>query len=407
MRNRTDVFLANASDGVIQYDEAGCIQYGNSKALNILGYAESQLLATNIFDLICTSDKKSTGADTLKQKMRHSMLQERPYESKRVHLSTDTQGTVVAEIKCNPVFNARGEMDSHLILFQDITSRTLNEQRLIQLSKYDVLTGLCNRSKFHSFTEGKIAYCTHNKKSMALLFIDIDHFKNINDSMGHGAGDELLVEVAKRLLACVRESDLVARIGGDEFAITLLDMGNPTQVTHIVNNIVEVMARPFLVQSREVNVSASVGISLFPENGSDLSTLTKTADTAMYQAKIDGRNTYRFFSSEIQNRVMEQNSLEIALRKAISNDEFSMHYQPQVDTVSGRIVGLEALIRWQHPDWPNIGPDRFIPVAEECGLLPAIGKWVLYSACRQAVKWREDKEINFDYPVAVNLSPSN
>lgn len=405
--NRNQVLVESASEGIIRYDSTGSIQYVNPKTLEILGMQEQDILDTSIFDLLGSVEDEGQ-TDTNEQliiDLTKGLLQHQPYSCNRVSLNTANGSTIVAEISCNCTSDADGVVNGHIMMFNDITARTVNEQRLIKLAKYDVLTGLSNRSKFHDFTEGKIAYCEYNKKTLALLFIDIDHFKNINDSLGHDAGDELLVDVAERLRNCVRETDLVSRIGGDEFAVTLLEMGSPNQVTKIVRKILAVIARPFQIQEREIRVTASVGISLYPESGSDIKTLTQTADTAMYQAKVDGRNTYRFFSTEIQNRVMEQSSLEEALRRAIEEDEFSMHYQPQVDAVSGRIVGLEALIRWQHEDWPNIGPHKFIPVAEECGLLPAMGKWVLYTACRQAVKWQQAEDIQFDFPIAVNLSP--
>jgi diguanylate cyclase (GGDEF)-like protein/PAS domain S-box-containing protein len=405
LKHRNEVLLECASEGIIHYDGTGRIIYANPKALKILQYTEAELALINIFDLLSSEEDTIGKAEHCITELTASMLRHKAFMCNRVLLKTSRKSHVVTEINCNSIKDGDGIPSGHLMMFQDITARTLNEQRLIKLAKYDVLTGLANRAKFHDFTEGKIAYCAHNAKKLALLFIDIDHFKNINDSMGHDAGDDLLVAVAERLRKCVRETDLVARIGGDEFAITLLEMGSPSQVTRIVQNILEMLAKPFFIESQEINISASIGISLYPESGTDLKTLAKTADTAMHQAKADGRNTYRFFSEEIQNRVMEQHSLEIALKRAIANNEFFMHYQPLIDAVSGRIVGLEALIRWQHEDWPNIGPHRFIPVAEECGLLPALGKWVLMAACEQSVKWLYDETINFNYPVSVNLSP--
>ncbi len=405
LRHRNEVLLECASEGIIHYDGTGNILYANPKALKILQYTDTEISQINVFDLLASEKESAADAEKAITELTANMLASDSFMCSRVLLRTSKKSNIVTEINCNSIKNADGDASGHLLMFQDITARTLNEQRLIKLAKYDVLTGLSNRAKFHDFTEGKISYCAHNNKKLALLFIDIDHFKNINDSMGHDAGDELLIAVAERLRTCVRETDLVARIGGDEFAITLLEMGSPSQVTRIVQNILQVLTKPFFIESKEINVSASIGISLYPESGLDIKTLTKTADTAMHQAKTDGRNTYRFFSEEIQNRVMEQHSLEIALKKAIANNEFYMHYQPLIDAISGRIVGLEALIRWQHPDWPNIGPHRFIPVAEECGLLPALGKWVLMTACMQSVKWLKDESIQFNYPVSVNLSP--
>jgi diguanylate cyclase (GGDEF)-like protein/PAS domain S-box-containing protein len=405
LENRNKVLVESASEGIIQYDGTGEICYANPKALKLLRYSLDSIKKVNVFDLLATSDEDPEKSDNALTELTRNMLQNKAFMCNRVLIQNSQNISIVTEISCNSVLDADGLVASHMMMFQDITARTLNEQRLIKLAKYDVLTGLSNRSKFHDFTEGKIAYCAHNSKKLALLFIDIDHFKNINDSMGHDAGDELLVSIAERLSSSIRETDLVARIGGDEFAITLLEMGNPNQVTKIVQHILEVLSKPFFVQSKEINVSASIGISLYPESGSDIKTLTKTADTAVHQAKADGRNTYRFFSTEIQNRVIEQHTLELALKKALMNDEFFIHYQPLIDALSGRVVGLEALVRWQHEDWPNIGPHRFIPVAEECGLLPALGKWVLLNACKQSVKWLKDSATLFDFPVSVNLSP--
>jgi len=404
-KNRYKVIVESASEGIIKYDDTGEISYANPKALKLLRYSLESIKKVNVFDLLANSDENIEKSESALTELTGNMLQNKAFNCNRVLIRNSQDINIVTEINCNSVLDADGLVDSHIIMFQDITARTLNEQRLIKLAKYDVLTGLSNRSKFHDFTEGKITYCAHNNKKLALLFIDIDHFKNINDSMGHDAGDELLVSIAERLRSCIRETDLVARIGGDEFAITLLEMGSPNQVTKIVQEILKVLRKPFFIQSQEINISASIGISLYPESGSDVKTLTKTADTAVHQAKTDGRNTYRFFSSEIQNRVLEQHSLELALKKALLNDEFFMYYQPLIDALSGKVVGLEALIRWQHEDWPNIGPDQFIPVAEECGLLPALGKWVLFNACRQAVKWLKDSAITFDLPVSINLSP--
>lgn len=405
LENRNKVLVECASEGIIQYDGTGEISYANPKALKLLRYSLDSIKKINVFDLLASSSKDAEKSDNALTELTGKMLQNKAFTCNRVLIRNSQNINIVTEISCNSVLDADGLVDGHIMMFQDITARTLNEQRLIKLAKYDVLTGLSNRSKFHDFTEGKIAYCAHNNKKLALLFIDIDHFKNINDSMGHDAGDELLVSIAERLRRCIRETDLVARIGGDEFAITLLEMGSPNQVTKIVQHILEVLSKPFFIQSREINVSASIGISLYPESGSDIKTLTKTADTAVHQAKADGRNTYRFFSTEIQNRVIEQHTLELALKKALVNDEFFIHYQPLIDALSGRVVGLEALMRWQHEDWPNIGPHRFIPVAEECGLLPALGKWVLLNACKQGVSWLKDDAIAFDYPISVNLSP--
>lgn len=405
LEHQNQALLNSAAEGIIHYDLTGAIIFANPRAEQILKFEKGQLLKHCVFDLLASAAQDAALAEDRITELTASLLRHEPFHCDDALLKTGQGSTIVVELSVTSLRNGDGNADGHLLLFQDITSRTINEQRLIKLAEYDALTGLANRSKFHNFTDGKITHCARSKKQLALLFIDVDHFKNINDSMGHDAGDELLVAVAERLRNSVRESDMVARIGGDEFAITLQEVGNPNQVTRIARHILDALSRPFFIRSREISVSVSIGISLFPGSGDDLRSLTQTADTAMYQAKLDGRNTYRFYSEEIQNRVMEQTSLEEALRKAIKEDEFFLNYQAQVDTISGRIVGLEALIRWQHQDWPNMGPHRFIPVAEESGLISAIGRWVLYTACRQAEQWRQDPEIAFDFPISVNLSP--
>ncbi|MFT6401551.1 MAG: diguanylate cyclase (GGDEF)-like protein/PAS domain S-box-containing protein, partial [Pseudohongiellaceae bacterium] len=269
LENRNKVLLESASEGIIQYDGTGEICYANPKALKLLRYSLDSIKKVNVFDLLTTNNLDAGKSDNALTELTRNMLQNKAFVCNRVLIQNSQNISIVTEISCNSILDADGLVANHIMMFQDITARTLNEQRLIKLAKYDVLTGLSNRSKFHDFTEGKIAYCAHNRKKLALLFIDIDHFKNINDSMGHDAGDELLVSIAERLSSSIRETDLVARIGGDEFAITLLEMGNPNQVTKIVQHILEVLSKPFFVQSREINVSASIGISLYPESGSD------------------------------------------------------------------------------------------------------------------------------------------
>lgn len=418
-RATAEVLWSNSGEGILYYDNEGYILTANPKALRTLDYSVSQLISLNIFDLFHATNSSKLVQEALDEQveqLRKSIEDGRSFNSGRMVFRTQQSRKVVAEVRCTQIHrqetipsNSSSSNDEtpqlNVMIFHDITARTLNEERLIKLAKYDVLTGLSNRSKFHDFTEGKIAYCAHNNKRLALLFIDIDNFKNINDTMGHDIGDELLLAVAERLRKTIRESDLVARIGGDEFAITLLDIGSPNQVTRIVKNIQSVIREPLNLARREISVTASFGISLYPESGPDIRTLTQSADTALYQAKEDGRNTYKFFSSEIQERVVDQSNLEDALRIAINRDEFFLVYQPQIDACTGRVVGLEALIRWQHPNWPGIGPHRFIPIAEECGLLPEIGQWVLYTACQQAMAWHGDEELLLDFPISVNLSP--
>jgi diguanylate cyclase (GGDEF)-like protein len=234
------------------------------------------------------------------------------------------------------------------------------------------------------------------------LFIDLDHFKTVNDTMGHSAGDALLLEVAQRLRECVRESDTLARIGGDEFVILLTNLIKPDDATRVAEKVIAALGLPISVENHFFNITASVGIAVWPGDGADAETLMRNADVAMYHAKNSGRNNYQFFTPEMNARAFESMIMEAALRKALQRDEFLLHYQPQIDFRSGRIVGAESLIRWQHPELGLVPPGKFIPIAEERGLIGKLGDWVLHAACRQAMIWQK-AGIPL-VPIAVNIS---
>jgi diguanylate cyclase (GGDEF)-like protein len=239
-----------------------------------------------------------------------------------------------------------------------------------------------------------------NKNTFALLFIDLDHFKNINDSLGHSIGDQVLIEVGLRLLACLREGDTVARLGGDEFNILLADCSMKGAAL-VANKIITLLEAPILYQSYQLYITPSIGISLFPDNGDSYEILSKNADTALYQAKKIGRNQYQFFTSVMQQQTQRRMEIEGDLRQAISRVELTVYFQPQVNVKTGQIIGAEALLRWQHPDWDMVSPSEFIPVAEECGLILPIGDWVLEQSIAQAKKWHD---AGFPLTIAVNLS---
>jgi diguanylate cyclase (GGDEF)-like protein len=236
-----------------------------------------------------------------------------------------------------------------------------------------------------------------------VLFIDLDRFKVINDSLGHAAGDKLLIEVANRLRDCVRESDVVARLGGDEFVVILNNDADRDQITLIARKILSNLMPAVTLAGHECRTTGSIGIAIFPENGSDGHTLTKNADMAMYLAKEEGKNDFRFFSTQIKTQSIERLMLETSMRHALELDQFSLHYQPKLDIATGKISGVEALLRWTHPDLGNLAPMKFIPLAEETGLIIPIGRWVLKTACAQSMAWQGAglPEIS----MAVNLSP--
>lgn len=277
------------------------------------------------------------------------------------------------------------------------------DERIEYLASHDSLTDLPNRETFNGLLREAIDAAQRHDHRFAVLFIDLDRFKVINDSLGHEAGDLLLLEVANRLRGALRASDVVARLGGDEFVVILDQCGEIDDVQRIATGLLTALAEPMELAGHECHTTASIGIAMYPANGADAQTLTKNADMAMYLAKEDGKNGYRFFSKEVKTQSIERLSLESALRRALEREQFSLNYQPKVDMETGQITGVEALLRWSHPDLGNISPAQFIPLAEETGLIVPIGRWVVKEACAQAMAWQRRGLLPVS--MAVNLSP--
>ncbi|MCK1398643.1 GAF domain-containing protein [Bradyrhizobium sp. 4] len=277
------------------------------------------------------------------------------------------------------------------------------DERIEYLASYDSLTNLPNRETFSAMLRAAIDAAERHDHRFAVLFIDLDRFKVINDSLGHEAGDLLLLEVADRLRSALRASDVVARLGGDEFVVILDQCGEIDDVQRIATELLSVLAKPMELAGHECHTTASIGIAMYPANGADALTLTKNADMAMYLAKEDGKNGYRFFSKEVNTQSIERLSLESALRRALERNQFTLNYQPKVDMETGQITGVEALLRWTHPDLGSISPAQFIPLAEETGLIVPIGRWVVKEACAQAMAWQRLGLLPVS--MAVNLSP--
>jgi len=301
------------------------------------------------------------------------------------------------------VRNAQGDIDFHIGSFADLSEQKATEEKIRHVAHHDALTGLPNRLHLQISLEQVIAAAKRENQEVAVMFIDLDRFKVINDTLGHNIGDGLLVEVAHRLRECVRESDLLARLGGDEFVVALAGDDEVNAVAQVAEKILGSLSQPYQIKGHVLHSTTSIGISLYPHDGDSIESLMKNADAAMYHAKGMGRNNFQFFSPEMNWSGNERLLLENSLHRALECGEFTVHYQPQVDMASGRLVGAEALIRWHHPERGMVSPLEFIPLAEENGMILPIGTWVLREVCRQIKVWRELGLTDLRF--AVNLSP--
>jgi diguanylate cyclase (GGDEF)-like protein/PAS domain S-box-containing protein len=298
-------------------------------------------------------------------------------------------GTIVY-VRRSPraVRKADGSLDYIVAWIDDITQRKQDERQIQQLAHFDLLTGLPNRALFTDRIGHAIKMAQRSGSQLAVMFLDLDHFKNVNDNLGHRIGDALLVEIANRLKSAIREEDTVSRLGGDEF-ILLFPNTDADGAAHVAEKLLERISRLCRIEQHELVVTPSIGIAMYPEDGRDFESLSQCADVAMYRAKHDGRNNYKFFTAEMQVHSARILQLENALRSALLRDELSLHYQPQVSLESGRIIGAEALLRWKHPDLGHVSPAEFIPIAESSGQILQIGEWVLSNAARQMKSWME------------------
>lgn len=294
------------------------------------------------------------------------------------------------------------EQSYGVMVGRDVTERKLAEERARYLSYHDAVTGLPNQLLLQDRLQQAIMFSARAGTKVALLLVDLDRFKTINDILGYNMGNRLLVEVGKRLSRLLPGTDTVCRQGGDEFLLLLTEHPEPDAVGAFLLELIARFAEPFQIDGQELTTSVSVGAAIYPEDGADFETLLKKADMAMYRAKEAGRNTYRFFSEEMNSDTVDLITLHTGLRRALETGQFVLHYQPQIDIISGALIGAEALIRWHHPELGMVPPGRFIPVAEETGLIVEIGDWVLREACREAAKWRQAGM--FEPVVAVNLS---
>ncbi|OAI07525.1 EAL domain-containing protein [Methylomonas methanica] len=371
----------------------------NGSLCKIFGYSEEELLSSNLQMFTHNDDYQQV----LGRHLRQLLTDELPSFQIEVECYHKIAGKRVwSLLSASLVRNAANEPQYFIVQIQDITDRKYAEQQLIYIANHDPLTGLLNRVQFHNHLTQTLASAQRYETRLALMFLDLDRFKLINDTLGHRLGDLLLQEVSERLKTSVRTHDSLARLGGDEFIVLLSNINLIDDVARIAQKTIEILTQPFSIEGNDIVITASVGISIYPEDGDTSQNLLMNADTAMYLAKERGKNNYQFYTKEMTARSLERMTIERGLRHALLNNELLLHYQPQIDSSSGCIVSAEALVRWQHPEWGLVSPIRFISVAEETGLIVPIGIWVLRTACLQTKAWQENHGLLSQ--VAVNLS---
>jgi diguanylate cyclase (GGDEF)-like protein/PAS domain S-box-containing protein len=361
------------------------------------GVATERLLGKTRWETIPGMEDSDWGRAHIAQTRAHQRFTDLEYEA-----VDDNGGARWFCINGEPVFDDHGHFKGYLGTGTDITARKLSEQRIHHVAQHDVLTGLPNRSLLQDRLSQAIAYSMRCSHPVWVMLIDLDRFKFVNDSMGHKAGDVLLMTVAARLRTALRDTDTVARLSGDEFVVILTEHEDQRLTVDVVQRLMDSVAQPVMLGSKEFFATCSIGVAVFPTDGAPADSLIEHADIAMYRAKKLGRNNFQFYTPAMNEEAMERVRIESALRNALERDEFVLHYQPQVDLASGEVVGMEALIRWQHPEMGMVSPIRFIGVAEETGLIVQIGAWVMRAACQQNQAWQQAGLGKLR--VAVNLS---
>lgn len=398
---RAQITLQSIGDGVISTDIHGDITYMNVAAERMTGWQLNEakgLPFSQIFNII----------DSVTRIPLRNAIQQAINDDKTVGLATDSvllrrDGSEISiEDSTAPIRTSSGKVTGAVIVFRDVSEVRFLVQKMAHLAQHDYLTGLPNRLLLHDRLNQTISQARRRQQKMAVLFMDVDRFKHINDSLGHLIGDKLLQSITQRFSVCLRDSDTVSRLGGDEFVVLLANLENTDAAAHSAEKILLAQMEAHHVLKHELKITMSIGISMYPEDGKTAETLLRNADAAMYHAKEKGRNNFQFFKQDMNENARKRQNLENSLREALLRQEFELFYQPKVNLESGVITGVEALLRWRHPVRGLLSPKHFVGIAEESGLIVDIGQWMLREACRQTQYWQDAGLL--PTPIAVNIS---
>jgi diguanylate cyclase (GGDEF)-like protein/PAS domain S-box-containing protein len=401
-KERAQVTLNSIGDAVVSSDVAGRVTYLNAIAETLTGWSLADALGHRLEDVFHIVD--ATTRIPAPNPMRRAIR-----DNKAVALTPNCvlirrDGVEAAiEDSAAPIHDRQGVVTGAVMVFHDVSAARAMTLKMSYLAQHDSLTDLPNRVLLSERLSEAIALSSRYQRKLALLFMDLDRFKHINDSLGHVVGDRLLQSVARRIFTCVRSSDIVGRQGGDEFVVLLWEVRHTEDAALTAAKILEALRQPYHIDAHQLHITASIGIVAYPDDGTDADTLMKKADLALYHAKETGRDGYQFFTSDLSARAIERQSLESSLRHAIERQELVLHYQPKLNLATGAIIGAEALIRWCHPDRGLVSPAKFIAIAEDCGLIVPIGRWVLREACRQARAWQLAGQPSLC--ISTNVSP--
>ncbi len=400
-KTRAEITLNSISDAVISTDMSGNIDYFNITAENMTGWTRDDAHGQPIAEVMHLINSVTRQIE--RNPIDLVLLHNKPMELAAGTILLCRDGREVAiEDSAAPIHDWDGKIVGAVIVFHDVTASQAMSLKMAYLAQHDLLTDLPNRALLNDRIIQAIALGKRRSNHFAVLFLDLDNFKCINDSLGHETGDALLQSVAQGLLSCVRSSDTVSRQGGDEFVILLMEDKYGEKAAITAKKILTAMTAPHTIADHQLHVTTSIGISIYPGDGEDVETLIKNADTAMYHAKEKGRNNYQFFKNEMNVQAVERQVIEVNLRRALEHREFVVFYQPKVNLVTGMITGAEALLRWMHPDWGMELPGRFVAIAEDCGLIVPIGRWMLQQVCAQIDFWQ--KAGLRQIPISVNIS---